>query len=166
MYIHHYLFAIVIDYCMRKAVNGDDKKLGFTFKQRKSRRIGPKNITDVDFADDIALLSEDIRSTTALLHRVECVAAKIYRKLSKLSYKIRGMRLKLAGHCIRHPELLANDLVSWEPEARRGETKRDRPRQRYLSTLLRDVGINKKEELRTLMWDRDIWRKKSAVDRT
>ena len=31
-----------------------------------------------------------------------------------------------------------------------------RPRQSYLSTLLRDVGINTKEELRTLMRDRDI----------
>ena len=72
-----YLFAIVIDYCMRKAVNGDDEKLGFTLEQRKSRRIGPKNITDVDFADDIALLSEDIRSATELLHRVESAAANI-----------------------------------------------------------------------------------------
>ena len=65
-----------------------------------------------------------------------------------------------------HPELLANDLKTCEPEARRGETRRGRPRQSYLSTLLRDVGINTKEELRTLMRDRDIWRKISAVDRT
>ena len=41
-----------------------------------------------------------------------------------------------------------------------------RPRQSYLSTLLRDVGIISKEELRTLMQDRDIWREISAVDRT
>ena len=53
----------------------------------------------------------------------------------------------MAGHCIRHPELLANDIATWEPEARGGETKRGRPRQSYLSTLLRDVGINTKEEL-------------------
>ena len=68
------------------------------------------------------------------------------------------------GHCIRHPELLANDLITWEPEARRGETRRGTPRQSYLSTLLRDVGINTKEELRTLMRDRDIWRKISAEE--
>ena len=36
-------------------------------------------------------------------------------------------RLKLVVHCIRHPELLANDLVAWEPDARRGETRRGRP---------------------------------------
>ena len=47
-----------------------------------------------------------------------------YRTLPKLSDKIRSRRLKLAGHCIRHPEFLANDLVTWEPEARRMEAKR------------------------------------------
>ena len=92
----------------------------------------------------------------------------LYEKLPKLSDKIRSRRLKLAEHFIRLPKLLANDLVTWEPEAKRGETKRVRPRQSYLSTLLTDVGINTctKEELRTLMGDRDIQRKISAVDRT
>ena len=41
------------------------------------KRVGPINITDVDFADDIALLSEDIRSATELFHRVESAAANI-----------------------------------------------------------------------------------------
>jgi len=293
-----YLFAIVIDYCMRKAVNVDDEQLGVTLEHRRSRRVGPKNITDVDFADDIALLSESIRSATELLHRVELAAANIglfinvgktkvmtlnmedqagdlqsrtgeaienvedfvylgswidgterdikvrkakawaalhrlkniwksklskslkvrlfiaacesvllygsetwtltkaqeksldgtytkmlrmvlgvtwkdkvsnavlYGKLPRLSDKIKSRRLKLAGHCVRHPEILANDLVTWEPGAGHGETKRGRPKQSYLSMLLRDVGTNSKEELRTLMRDRDIWRGISAVDRT
>ena len=90
----------------------------------------------------------------------------LYDKLPKLSDKIKSRRLKLAGHCIRHPEILANDLVMWEPEVGHGEAKRGRPKQSYLSTLLRDVGINSKEELRTLMRDRDIWRGMSGVDRT
>ena len=90
----------------------------------------------------------------------------LHGTIPKLSDKIRSRRLKLAGDCIRHPELLTNDLVTWEPEARRGEAKRGRPRQSYLSTLLKDVGINTKEEVRTLMWDRCIWRKISAEDRT
>ena len=92
--------------------------------------------------------------------------AVLYNGLPKLSDKIKSRRLKLAGHCVRHPEILANDLVTWEPEAGIGETKRGRPRQSYLDTLLRDVGIKTKEELRTLMRDRDIWRGISSVDRT
>ena len=37
-----YLFEIVIDYCMRQTVNGEDEQLGFTLERRKSRRVGPK----------------------------------------------------------------------------------------------------------------------------
>jgi hypothetical protein len=39
----------------------------------------------------------------------------------------------------------------WEPEAGHGEIRRGRPRQIYPNKFLRDVGINSKEELRTLM---------------
>ena len=62
----------------------------------------------------------------------------------------------MAGHCIRHPELLGSDLVLWEPM--HGRTQQGRPRQSYMSMLLKEVGTNSKEELRTLMRDRDIWR--------
>ena len=53
----------------------------------------------------------------------------LYGKLPKMSEKIRNRRLNLAGHCNKHFELWANDLVAWELEARRGESKRGRPRQ-------------------------------------
>ena len=43
------------------------------------------------------------------------------------------------------------------------EAKRGRPKQSYLSTLIRDVGTKIKEELGTLMWDRDLWRRISAI---
>ena len=48
----------------------------------------------------------------------------------------------------------------------RGEAKRGRPKQSYMSTLIRDVGIKTKEELRTLIRDRDLRRRISAIDRT
>ena len=82
----------------------------------------------------------------------------LYGNLPKLSDKIKSRRLKLAGHCIRHPELLACNLVRWEPEAQRGEAKRGRPKQTLTSKT--------KEELRTLMRYRDLWRRISAIDRT
>ena len=90
----------------------------------------------------------------------------LYGRLPRLSDKIKSRRLKLAGHCVRHPEILANDLVLWEPEVGNGEIKRGRPKQSYPSMLLRDVGTKTKEELRTLMRDRDVWREVSTVDRT
>ena len=69
----------------------------------------------------------------------------------------------MAGHCIRHPELLASDLVLWEPM--HGSAQQGRPRHCYLSILLKEVGTNSKEEMRTLMRDRVIWRRLSGVDR-
>ena len=44
--------------------------------------------------------------------------------------------------------------------------KRGRPKQSYLSTLIRDVGTKTKKELRTLMRDRDLWGRIYAIDRT
>ena len=91
----------------------------------------------------------------------------LYGKLPKLSDKIWSRRLKLAEHCLRHPELLvlANYQVTGKPKAEQRETKSGRPRQSYLLTLLWDAGMNTKEKLQALMRDR-IWRKISKVDRT
>ena len=74
----------------------------------------------------------------------------------------------MAGHCIRHPELLASDLVLWEPMHGRAQQGCQDKATCQLSMLLKEVGTNSKEELRTLMRDRDpdIWRGLSGVDRT
>ena len=39
----------------------------------------------------------------------------LYDSLPRLSNKLRSRRLKMAGNCISHPELLASDLFLWEP---------------------------------------------------
>ena len=56
-----YLFIIVLDYALRKALQGGEEELGFCLKKRQSRRVSPEMITDLDFAGDIALLSEQIQ---------------------------------------------------------------------------------------------------------
>jgi hypothetical protein len=45
---------------LRKAIDGQEEPLGFHLEKRKTRRVGPVTATDFDFADDIALLSEEI----------------------------------------------------------------------------------------------------------
>ena len=52
------LFIIVLDYVLRTAIDNDD--LGFTLKERRSSRHPAVKVTDTDFADDIALLSNYI----------------------------------------------------------------------------------------------------------
>ena len=69
-----YLFIIVLDYCLRSAISGEEERLGFTITPRKSRRVGPLNMTDLDFADDIALLSDTATQAQELLNKVEDAA--------------------------------------------------------------------------------------------
>ena len=72
-----YLFVIVLDYAMRQAIEGKEEQLGFTLRKRQSRRIPPISITDLDFADDIALLSDDIEKARQLLRNVETECLKV-----------------------------------------------------------------------------------------
>ena len=55
-----YLFIIVLDYTMRKALKEKGNDFGFQLQPRKSRRHPPKVMADLDFADDIALISEQL----------------------------------------------------------------------------------------------------------
>ena len=70
-----FLFIIALDYAMRIATA--DKSVGFTLAHRKGSRKPADIITDTDFADDIALLSDLIEDGQLLLLRVECAAAQI-----------------------------------------------------------------------------------------
>ena len=72
-----YLFIIILDYCLRSAIDGREEDLGFTVKPRRSRRVGPLNITDLDFADDIALLSDTASQAQELLENVEKAALRV-----------------------------------------------------------------------------------------
>lgn len=60
-----FLFAIVIDYVMRQAIGDHVYELGFELERRKSRRHPPVVVSDLDFSDDIALLSEEIEQAHA-----------------------------------------------------------------------------------------------------
>ena len=72
-----YLFVIVLDYVLRKTVSGREEELGFKLERRRSRRVGPKILTDLDFADDIALISEEIDQAQCFLSSLEEVAGTV-----------------------------------------------------------------------------------------
>ena len=50
-----YLFVIVLDFVLRRAIAGNEERLGFTLVKRQSKRVKPTVVTDCDFADDIVL---------------------------------------------------------------------------------------------------------------
>ena len=52
-----YLFIIAVDCAMRTAMSNSDN-CGFTLEKAKSRRHLALCVTDIDYADDLALLSD------------------------------------------------------------------------------------------------------------
>ena len=80
----------------------------------------------------------------------------LYGHLPRLSDTIRQRRMRLAGHCVRHPELTASELILWEPT--HGKKSRGRPHATFIDTLKRDTGLSSANEIRTLMEDRGQWR--------
>ena len=94
------LYYCMLDYAMRQAIDGRQEELGFTLKNRRSRRVKPEMTTDLDFVDDIALLSDQIKQVQELMNRVkkECqnVGLGINAKTKLMAYNIEEeLELKL-----------------------------------------------------------------------
>ena len=89
-----YLFVIVLDYALREAIDGKEEELGFRLTKRSSRRIGPTTVTDLDFADDIALLSEEVSQAQSLLNRVETSVGKVGLKMNAAKIKYMSFNQK------------------------------------------------------------------------
>lgn len=94
-----FLFIIVLDYAMRKAMAGKEEELGFTITPRKSRRHPKEVLADLDFADDIALLSDAIQEAQQLLLRVE-------GECKKVGLGLNGPKTKSLAYNIEDPEPL------------------------------------------------------------
>ena len=78
-----FLFIIVLDYCLRSAIPEDRaQKLGFTIKPIQTRRIRKQFITDLGFADDLALLSDTVEQAQELIPALEQHAAKVGLKIN------------------------------------------------------------------------------------
>ena len=72
-----YIFTIMIGYTIRQAIGNDALELGFKLDRKRIRTRNPNVITDLDFADDIALMTEELEQAQDFLHRVQENALKI-----------------------------------------------------------------------------------------
>jgi hypothetical protein len=77
---------------------------------------------------------------------------ELYDGLPKVSTKVASRRMKLAGHCVRHPEEEASKLVLWEPS--QGTRNIGRRAVTYIDNLKSDTGMESTQEIRTAMMDR------------
>ena len=55
-----FLFIICLDYILKTSLD-NDRELGFTLTKRKSIRYPTEQITDTDYADDIAVTSNTLK---------------------------------------------------------------------------------------------------------
>ena len=67
---------------MRKAMEGKVEELGFTLHLRRSRRLEPVILTDTDFADDIAAISEEMEQAQNMLRNIEIEGVKVGLRLN------------------------------------------------------------------------------------
>ena len=71
-----YLFVICLDYVLRTLID-KIRENGFELTKKRSRRYPAKTTTDVDYADDIAILANTPNQAETLLHSLERAAAGI-----------------------------------------------------------------------------------------
>ena len=80
-----FLFIIVIDYVLREAMQRQE--LGVQLCRREGSRRPAKYLTDLDFADDIALVSHTIDNAQSLLQQLESAAATVGLFINKSKTK-------------------------------------------------------------------------------
>ena len=66
-----YLFIICLDYVLRTSIDKIKEK-SFKLTKERSRRYPAQTITDIDYADDVALLANTPAQTETLLHWPPC----------------------------------------------------------------------------------------------
>ena len=80
-----YVFIIVLDYALRTAI-GDRE--GLTLTSCRSSRHPASYLSDLDYADDIALFADMIQEAVLLLHKVESASKStgLFLNPSKTKY--------------------------------------------------------------------------------
>ena len=108
-----FLFIIVLDYAMSKAMAGKEEELGFTITPRRSRRHPKVVLADLDFADDIALLSDEIAQAQELLLTVEKECKKVGLVLNaKKTKSVAFITLMIERHYIHLMVLIWNGRMT------------------------------------------------------
>ena len=97
-----------------------------------------------------------LRMALNISWKAKLTNVELYGSLSKITSVIRERRLRIAGHCVRHKEEIANQLVLWQPTT--GQRSRGRQLVSYVDCLLEDTGADNVNEVETMMMDRELWR--------
>jgi len=83
-----YLFIIVLDYVLRQTTKGKEEELGITLTPRKTRRVGPKTVTYLDFADNLAIISNHVNQAQTFLYQLEDAARTVGLTINSSKTKV------------------------------------------------------------------------------
>ena len=73
----------------------------------------------------------------------------LWQPVTRVSSKIQERRMRLAGHIHRHEDLVAQELLLWEPT--QGVRGRGRPALTIVDTLKSDTELDSTVDIGTLM---------------
>ena len=93
-----FLFIIVLDYVLRNCM---DLEHGLTIIPRQSRRVAGVTVTDLDFADDLALTSNTIAGAEKLLHDLEHAADLVGLSLNALKTEYMTVNINTTDETVR-----------------------------------------------------------------
>ena len=83
---------------------------------------------------------------------------KLYGDIPRLSLTISQHRLRFSGHCFRAENQPVTKLLFWTPQ--QGKRARGPGIKTYPKMLREDTQLTSDEEIKGLMADRKLWRKK------
>ena len=118
-----YLFIIVVDYCMRPALD-KHPDISFTVTPVRGRRVKTKKVSDTEFADNIALMTDTVKDAEDLMREVETVSMSVGLRLNETKTKylveniqepeevvcVGGQRIKLVDDFLYLQELRSGIL--------------------------------------------------------
>ena len=140
-------FIICLDYILKTSLD-NDRELGFTLTERRSRRDSAEQITDIDYVDDIALTSNILKDANALLLKIELAAKEIGLNINtdKTEY------INLNQNNNLHMESIGGNMIK-----RVVDFKYIRS---YIKSTDRDVNIRIDKAWATLNSMKSIWKSK------
>ena len=120
---------------MRKGINGKETELGFAIHKRRGRLHTVISISDLDFADDIVLISNEIQQAQSLLCQVELECQKVglglnVKKTKNMFFNVEVSLLStVAGEVVKQALTESGDqdfkyLGSWSEQERDINTRK------------------------------------------
>ena len=103
-----FLFVITLEYVLRTSLD-KNSECGFTLTERLSSRNPANKLTDVDYADDLAITADTVLDAEKLLHLLEDAAKEVglYVNASKtehINFNQEGTIKTKAGNSIKAVE--------------------------------------------------------------